>query len=151
MKKKQLVEYPWPNRSECLSYIESVLMYSPDIQLEIEGRMVSKKNNYSPMASGKGFFKSAKITNAEDMVSFQIPGEYKGLKLENPHVLFQFKAPKKSWRSDRDNWKTFVIDCLVKNGVLSDDSINHLNGLDGGMPVIESSEYKCLISIWRNG
>ena len=150
MKKKQLIEYPWINRSQCLSYIENILRFPADYQIEVIGKMCSKKNNYCPSPNGKGFFKTKKITNAEDMVSLQIPGEYKDLKLENPHVMFQFKAPKKSWRSDRDNWKTFAIDCLVKNGVLADDAINHLNGVDIAMPVIESSEYKCLISIWRN-
>ena len=39
---------------------------------------------------------------------------------------------------------------MVKNDVLSDDSINHCNGFKVIIPVVESSEYKCKVRIWKN-
>ena len=150
MKKKQVVEYPWPNRSEYVGAICDVLKYPPSYQFEIFGKPCSKKNSYSPMANGRGFFKTKKIKNAEEVVSLQIPGEYRDLKLESPHILFQLKMPRKSWRMDRDNIWTFYQDALKNNGVILDDSTGRFNGFILQAPVIESSEYKCLISIWRN-
>lgn len=150
MKNKKIEEVEWPTDHMGYFVHHVITNCKPDLQLEISGKIPSKKNLYSPMANGKGFFKGSKLLNAEKVFSLQIPGEYRDLKLENPHIVIQLKLPKKSWRSDRDNAVTTILDYLVKFGVLKDDSINHLNGALFMAPVIESSEYKCLISIWRN-
>ena len=43
-----------------------------------------------------------------------------------------------------------MTNLLKNNGVIIDDSTGRFNGHIMMAPVIESSEYKCLISIWRN-
>lgn len=150
MKKKQVEEVEWTRASWHPFACASIMNRNPDYKLELLGKPCSKKNAYSPMANGKGFFKGSKIVNAEKMVALQIPGAYRDLKLESPHILFQLKMPKKSWRMDRDNIFTFYQDALKSNGVILDDSTGRFNGFILQAPVIESSEYKCLISIWRN-
>jgi Holliday junction resolvase RusA-like endonuclease len=150
MKKKSVVEDNWTRASWHPFACSAIMHRDPDYKLELFGKPVSKKNSYSPMANGKGFFKGSKIINAGKMVALQIPGEYRDLKLENPHILFQLKMPRKSWRMDRDNVWTFYQDELKSNGVILDDSTGRFNGFILQAPVIESTEYKCLISIWRN-
>ena len=122
----------------------------PDYEFDILGKLPSKKNSYQPMSNGKGMFKPAKIVNAEKMIALQIPGEMRGLNLEHPNMIFEMHIPKKSWRSDSDNAITMLLDVMVKNDVLSDDSINHCNGFKVIIPVVESSEYKCKVRIWKN-
>ena len=95
-------------------------------------------------------FKIGKVVNAEKMFALQIPGEMIGLNLENPHIMIEMQMPKKSWRSDRDNAATMILDCLVKSAVLKDDSINKCNGILVLLPVVECSDYKCKIRMWKN-
>ena len=139
-----------PSVIQLIDGVNSVFSGPPSYEIALAGAMISKKNNYSPMANGRGFFKSSKILNVEKMVSLQIPGELRGLKLKNPHMIIECCMPKKSWRSDVDNTATFLLDCLVKAEVLSDDSINHCNGYKLIVPVIETSDYFCRIRMWRN-
>ena len=148
---KKLVEDPQYRTSHSIAY-DWYLSHSklPDYEFEILGKLISKKNSYAPLASGKGFYKTEKINNANAMVSLQIPPEIKGLRLENPHIMLEVQMPKKSWRSDRDNGYTFLQDCLVAAQVILDDSVNHCNGYITLVPVVEASDYKCRLRIWEN-
>ena len=128
--------------------LSKVIGRFPDYEFETFGKLISKKNNYQP--NGKSFFKPKKVTDAERTIDLQIPDELRGLKLENPHIMIECHIPKKSWRSDRDNGYTFLQDCLVKAAVLADDSINHCNGYIIMIPVLEASEYKTKVRIWKN-
>lgn len=120
----------------------------PDFVLDIDGAVPSKKNSYG--VSGGRMFKTEKLRNFRTTVLFQIPNELRELKLENPSVMVQFFSPKKSWRGDRDNRWTTILDELVNVGFLKDDSTNHFNGVVIQLPVIESDKYRCEIKVWRN-
>lgn len=121
--------------------------HDADYFLRIEGKLISKKNGYQPVV--KGFRKTQKIKDAEQMVALQIPGEMRGLNLEHPDLVLQVYMPKKSWGSDSDNGYTFLLDCLVANGVFKDDSVRRFNGTKVLLPVIESERPYADIVIWR--
>lgn len=130
--------------------IQKLLLRDVSYEFELFSKLISKKNLYHPGSNGKSFFKPKKITDAERTIDLQIPDELRGLKLEHPHVMIECHIPKKSWRSDRDNGWTFLSDCLVKAGVLADDSISRFNGYLIMIPVLEASEYKTKVRIWKN-
>lgn len=149
-KKVEKVDPEYQSLGSVCKGLMAAFWSDPDYEFDILGKLPSKKNSYQPMSNGKGMFKPAKIVNAERMIALQIPGELKGLNLEHPHMIFEMHIPKKSWRSDSDNAITLLLDCLVKNDVLRDDSINHCNGFKVIIPVVESSEYKCKVRMWKN-
>lgn len=120
----------------------------PDIRLIFSNKIISKKNSYAPMK--RGFRKTDAIKNFEQTISYQIPNEVKGLKLRHVDMSVQCAMPKVSWRSDRDNALTSILDCLVKNEVIRDDAINHFNGTLCILPVTLSDDYLCTIEIWKN-
>lgn len=119
-----------------------------DIRLVLDLKVPSKKNSYIPK-SGR-FIKPQSIRNFETACAFSIPNEYKNLKLRHPDIMISAAIPKTSWRSDRDNSATAILDILVKNGVLHDDSINHNNGILVLNPVTLSDTYQTIVDIWIN-
>lgn len=135
---------------ECADKLVKILSTQADYTLEFLGQILSKKNNYQPLKNGKGFFKPTKVKNYEQMMYLQMDEELKDLKLRNPHIMIQRQVPKISWRSDRDNAVTAILDCLKNYGVLQDDCISHCNGFFMEAPVIEGPEHKTIVRLWKN-
>jgi len=124
------------------------LLGPPDYTIELEGKLISKKNSYSLSKNGKRMFKSRKITDAEDMIELQIPVWMRELRLVSPHI--EVLTEMDSFRADRDNGYTFLQDCLVKNCVLKNDNIASCNGFIGLQPVVRSNRNRCVVNLWRN-
>jgi len=117
-----------------------------DYRLEIEGKLISKKNSYSLGSSG--MFKSKKIKDAESMISLQIPVWMRELSLVSPHI--EVWCQMDSFRADRDNGYTFLQDCLVNNGILKNDNVASCNGIILLHPVVRGEENRCVVNLWRN-
>ncbi len=118
-----------------------------DHTLVIYGKLISKKNNYKPTA--KGMVKTSKIRDCEKMVDIQIPRYMRSLNMPHPRVLVQQSLEK--FNADRDNGWTFLLDCLVKSGVVKNDSAAQFNGLVVHAPCIRGTENITVVSFWENG
>lgn len=106
-------------------------------EIELRGHIPSKKNSYRPRRGGKGrgFFKDTRLQAELDRLALQIPGEYRDLKLESPHLEWNFTYARANW--DLDNAKTTVLDLLVQYGVLMNDNIKRLNGGETTHPAVK--------------
>ena len=117
-----------------------------DYSLEIDGKLISKKNSY--LLGSSGMFKSKKIKDAESMIAMQIPVWMRGLSLVSPHI--EVLCQMDSFRADRDNGYTFLQDCLVNNGILKNDNVASCNGIILLHPVVRGEKNRCVVNLWRN-
>ena len=105
------------------------------LEIRFVGPIPSKKNLYKRSKSThgrKGMYKDEAVVAILQAADSQIPHYARGLSLVNPDMEWEFQIP--DYRGDRDNWKTCILDCLVNQGVLRDDSIKYLNGHEHTYP-----------------
>lgn len=94
--------------------------------LIIEGPFPSKKNEYGRTAKGQVY-----IPNDMKVRLYLMERDIRrqwGMRPPVLHPDMAWEGRVRHRRSDRDNIKTTVMDCLVRCGVLVDDDIAHNNG-----------------------
>jgi len=116
------------------------------IEIELIGRIPSKKNKYSTRIGRKGIFKDCKLRAELDSLLIQIPAYLRGLNLEHPDI--EVSVYVSNLKQDRDNMLTTILDILVESGVLADDSVAHCNGRITLLPAVKSEAPGALIRIW---
>lgn len=99
-------------------------------ELFITGPICSKKNLLKPRKrpgkDGKAFYYDREIKAQLEGIEHELEMQWKGKPLVHPAIVFIWYT--QTGRSDRDNKVTTVLDCMVKAGVLKDDSIDACNG-----------------------
>lgn len=106
------------------------------IELELFGKIPSKKNRYQRNPRRNRPFKDRELARAIDDLVLQIPPVYRNLRLEHPDITVQFGFD--NFRQDRDNALTTLLDVLVVAGVLADDSTSRCNGTITLLPAVRS-------------
>lgn len=116
------------------------------IELEFLGETVSTKNQKMPVLrrTGKaGIAIKPEARLARDRLASQIPGYLRDLNLQHPDVDVYFWVGRK--RVDRDNIWSTICDLLVTYGVLSGDSVKHLNGRITLHPAVIGEDWRTLV------
>ena len=92
--------------------------------LRVMGHVPSKKNTWRPKASG--VYQRSEVKAEINGIILQLKGQWKASALEETAFLkMVFTVP--NGKSDLDNKATCMIDCLVKAGVVKNDSIARIN------------------------
>lgn len=107
------------------------------IELELFGKIPSKKNRYQRNPNRNRPFKDRELARAIDDLLLQIPPVYRNLRLEHPDIAVQFGFD--NFRQDRDNALTTLLDVLVVAGVLADDSTSRCNGTITVLPAVKAA------------
>ena len=104
-----------------------------ELALRIDATLVSKKNQLvpgKPKKNGKMSkpHYSARARLSMDEIIEAIPGALRDLQLVHPDVEVFFYVDMAGAKIDKDGIWTTVLDCLVKVGLIQDDSIEKFNG-----------------------
>lgn len=125
---------------------------SEPFDIEFFGKIEAKKNNLLPVVRKNGnaaLVYSSKARASMDSLMLQVPGEFRDMRLISPDVEFFFTVA--DGRSDRDNMRTSLLDCLVKMGVLRNDSMAAFNGKETAWPAVISDHYRTVVRIHPSG
>lgn len=113
--------------------------------LHIRGHIPAKKNTWRPKPGG--VYQRKDVRAEMDGVILQIKSQWKCAPLEETAFLkLAFTVP--NGKSDLDNRATTVIDCLVKAGVVKNDSIARINSFSAEATINPKAEEGCLVHIY---
>jgi len=97
----------------------------PTLRIEIAGKIPSKKNQLVPRRDGRGYF-NPESRRLADIVA-QICEVTGNLQPVSPsEIRIHLRLPRTNM--DIDNRAVTIMDCLVKSGIIIDDSIRHFRG-----------------------
>lgn len=117
------------------------------VRLDIEGAIPSKKNNRA--AKGARAHYDPETRAAIDAIIWQLKAQWgnRRISVESPELRFYLKLANR--KQDRDGCITTLLDCLVKAGVLFDDSVRWSNGLQSTMPaeIVDPRDQGALIVV----
>ena len=99
---------------------------APSYQFILRGHVPAKKNRWHRARAGGMYFDRAGIDEALNSLTLQARVNWLGEPLSCPEVGLVFFV--RDGKGDLDNKTSTVLDCLVKAGVLTNDSIAHLPG-----------------------
>lgn len=114
------------------------------VTLTIKGRLPSL-NEYTRACRGNKYTGAKMKKEAEELIGWHIAAQLKDIHFDAP-VRMSFRWYEPNGRRDLDNIcfaKKFILDALVKHGIIEDDNWKHVKGftdeffVDGKDPRIE--------------